>query len=86
MEVIYGRTFQNQAVQMDGRHFSHCTMINCILDYSGKPVTLEDTEFQGCQFRFTGDASLTVNFLRCFGMLHADADFFMVTNSTVRST
>lgn len=85
MVVTAGQTFENRTVQMDNVHFSRCTLINCVLEYSGKPVILEETEFKGCQFRFTCDAAMTVNFLKCFDLLRHDANYVSVDIPTLPS-
>lgn len=72
-EVISGRTFQDEVVMLDGRHFIECTLNQCTLLYSGQPVMLESTGFHGCCFRFHAEAALTVQFLETFELLLSDS-------------
>ena len=72
-ELVSGRTFRNEVVSLDGRHFVECTIENCVLRYSGQPMVLETTTFDGCTFEFGSEAAQTVQFLECFSMMAESA-------------
>ena len=47
-ETFTGRTFENEAVHLDGRRFGHCTFNNVTLIYHGKArVDLINSKFSG---------------------------------------
>ena len=69
LERIADRSFTEETVQLDGRHFVDCRVANCVLEYSGGPVILEGTEFTGCRFRFGGEAAMTISLIGCFGLI-----------------
>lgn len=69
LQRVSGRTIENQIVDMDGKHFLDCEILNCTLQYSGLPVLIESSRFSGCNFQFAGQASLTLRFLECFELM-----------------
>jgi hypothetical protein len=72
MEVVQGQVIQGQSVEIDHKTFIDCTLINCILNYSGEPVTFQRTRFQGCRYVFFGLARRTVHFLQGAGLMDYD--------------
>ncbi len=74
METIQGKTLHNGSLQIDEKTFIDCTFINCILEYSGRPVHFERTLLRGCRYIFFGEAKCTVQFLQCTGLLLHEAD------------
>lgn len=68
MQVLSGLTLANQTIEMDGKHFIGCSVLNCTLEYNGQPLVVESTRFDQCSFRFKGEAALTLKFLECFGL------------------
>lgn len=73
LEAISGRTFREEIVALDGRHFIRCSLYKCTLQYSGQPVVIESTEFCSCRFRFSAEAALTVQLLECFDLMLPDS-------------
>lgn len=86
LQVVLGQTIENQTVVMDGKHFIDCSIVNCVLEYSGQALVMESTQFSGCSFRFKGEAALTLNFLQCFGLTpEAREEVAVVPSPPVRS-
>ncbi len=72
MEVVSGCTIQDECVVIDGKRFTDCTLINCILEYSGDPVDFVRTRMRGCRYVFYGRARHTVQFLQGTGLMLYD--------------
>ena len=68
---IHNQTFANAAVEMDGKRFSDCVFINCVLRYIGKdPCQWENTKFDdACVWKFDGCALNLIRVLRAIGLL-----------------
>jgi hypothetical protein len=64
MEVISGLTIKDECVAIDDKHFIDCTLINCILEYSGSDVAFDATRIRGCRYVFFGRARQTLQFLQ----------------------
>lgn len=80
LELVAGRKFVNEVVTLDNRHFRECVFEQCTLEYSGRPVVLELTRFNGCRFQFHDAAALTVKLLECFEMMsQTHADYALTT-------
>lgn len=59
------REFRDEAVNLNGNHFSGCKFINCQLIFNGVgAVGLVDIQFLNCRWIFDGPASDTVAFLK----------------------
>lgn len=69
MKLIEGRTIENEYVDLDGKQFRDCTLINCLLRYSGEPVIFESSRLESCRYVFFGPARATVHFLQAVGLL-----------------
>lgn len=69
MEIISSRTIEDQSLEIDDKSFIDCTFINCILEYSGRPVNFERTMMRGCRYVFFGEARSTVHFLQGIGLM-----------------
>lgn len=69
LEVVAGRSFRNERVVLDGRHFRDCELVDCTVQYGGNPVILETTRLEGCNFQFEGYAAMTIQLLETFDML-----------------
>ena len=69
MEVIHGQTVEDEVLNIDGKHLIDCTLIGCVLKYSGKDVIFERTSLQGCKHIFYGKARQTVHYLQTVGIL-----------------
>lgn len=80
LETIRDRDFEHEFVVLDGRHFIDCKLSHCTLQYSGQPVILETTTFQGCRFEFRDGAALTVQLMECFELLF-DANKLQISTS-----
>ena len=69
MEIVQGKTLESVSIVIDGTMFVDCTMVDCILEYSGGPVTFERTQMRGCRYVFFGQARATVHFLQNVGLM-----------------
>ena len=74
MEMVHGKTLHNGSLLIDDRTFVDCTFVNCVLEYSGRPVHFERTHLRGCRYVFFGEAKCTVQFLQCTGLLPDRSD------------
>jgi len=56
--------FADQAVELDGSSFDHCTFEDCQLIFRGSaPVSLVECGFMECDWQFADVAALTVKFI-----------------------
>ena len=86
LQIVSGQTFEQETLVMDGKHFVACVISGCVLEYSGQALVMESTQFNGCSFRFKGEAALTLNFLECFGLTPETRDeLAAVPSRTARS-
>ena len=69
MEVVSGLTIRDEAFALDGKHIIDCTLVNCVLEYSGGEVVLERTQLRGCRHVFYGQARLTLHYLQGVGLM-----------------
>lgn len=75
LELVQGRQFKNESVEIDGKKFVSCTFDGCSLVYAGG-----DVEFgigctaQNCRPMFSGAAARTVRLLQVLGLLGFDPD------------
>ena len=69
MELIQGQTILGESLDIDNKYFIDCTLEDCTLEYSGRPVTFERTHLRGCRYVFHGLAKTTVQFLQCTGLM-----------------
>jgi hypothetical protein len=72
VETIRWQVIEGQALRIDGTIFSDCTLVNCVLEYSGLPVIFERTQMRGCRYVFFGPARSTVHFLQGVGLMSND--------------
>ena len=57
-------TIRDELLEIDTKNFIDCTLIGCILEYSGHPVVFERTRLLGSRYVFFGPAKSTVQFLQ----------------------
>ena len=69
LEVVSGLTIEGEAFALDGKHIIDCTLVNCVLEYSGGEVVLERTQLRGCRHVFYGQARLTLHYLQGVGLM-----------------
>jgi hypothetical protein len=69
VEIVQGKTLDSVSVVIDETMFIDCTMIDCILEYSGGPVSFERTNMRGCRYVFFGQARATIHFLQEVGLM-----------------
>ncbi len=69
MEIILGLTIENESIRIDGKHFIDCTLVDCILEYSGGDVMFERTHMRGCRHVFYGRARRTLHYLQGTGLM-----------------
>lgn len=72
MEVVACRTFRNERVILDEKHFVDCDLIECILEYSGGPIAFESSKISRCQYFFYGPARRTVDYLQAVGLVNSN--------------
>ena len=76
METVSNRIIEGESLVIDNKHFVGCTLINCILEYSGDDVVFDRTEMRGCRYVFFGRARRTIHFLQGTGLMpHAPAEW-----------
>jgi hypothetical protein len=62
--LVQDAKFEGESLSIDGSHYRRCTFIRCTLVYSGLlPVSLENNNFDECQWHFAGPAQNTLGFL-----------------------
>ena len=69
MDTFRNLTLESETVALDGKHFIDCIFSNCILEYSGGSVILEQTHLRGCHYVFFGQAQMTVRLLQNIGLM-----------------
>ena len=69
MQLVQGQTIQGELLDIDNKYFMDCTLEDCTLEYSGRPVTFERTQLRRCRYVFRGSARTTVHFLQCTGLM-----------------
>lgn len=69
MEVVSGKTIEGVAFELDGKHIIDCTLVNCVLEYSGGEVVLERTHLRSCRHVFYGRARQTLRYLQGVGLM-----------------
>ncbi len=76
LKAVVGLTIENESVEIDDKHFIDCTLVNCILEYSGRAVAFERTHMRGCRHVFFGQARRTLHYLQNTGLMpYAPADW-----------
>ncbi len=83
MKMLVGETLSGESVEIDGKHFVDCTLIDCVLDYSGFPYIMERTSLRGCRYLFYGQARGTVHFLQDVGLLGSASTDWGEVSSTL---
>ena len=71
MQTVSQVTFQDETVCLDDTHFIDCTLLRCVLQYSGRELMLERTELRGCRLQLSDAAGRTLSFLQCLGYMGA---------------
>ncbi len=71
MQTINGRIIRGESLEIDDKHFIDCTLVDCILEYSGGDVTFERTSIRGCRHIFYGRARCTLPYLQDVGLIPA---------------
>lgn len=65
MADFKGKTFENQAVLLDGNTYEHCEFRGCNLIFNGTTSTsLANINETGCQWSFDGPVARAVQFLK----------------------
>jgi hypothetical protein len=60
MEQFQGQTVRGQVVEVDGKHFQNCHLIDCELQFSGGVFVLMETSITNCTWAFGGAAQRTL--------------------------
>ena len=69
MDIVRSETISNQHLTIDDTKFIDCTLIDCTLEYSGRPVIFEQTHLKDCRYVFLGDARRFLEFLQIAGVV-----------------
>ena len=69
MQTVSHVTFENETVCLDNKHFEDCTLVRCVLEYSGEALLIERTAFEGCRLKLREGAGRTMQFLQCMGYM-----------------
>ena len=79
MTTITGRTITGEHLQIDETKFVGCTLVRCVLGYSGGEISFDSTVIRNCSYVFFGHAERTVKLLQEVGLMpfiqHEWADF-----------
>ena len=73
MEVIEDQEIRGESVTIDDKSFIRCTLVDCILEYGGRPVLFDRTHLRRCRYVFFGKARSTVHFLQGVGLMEHGA-------------
>ena len=70
LEVVQGRHFINERVELDGKKFCSCSFNRCCLIYAGGTVEFgAGCIVENCRPEFSGSARRTVLLLHALGLL-----------------
>ncbi len=70
LEVVQGRHFINESVELDGKKFCSCSFNGCCLNYAGGTVEFgAGCIVENCRPEFSGPARRTVLLLHALGLL-----------------
>jgi hypothetical protein len=69
VQTVNRLTIQGESVEIDSKHFVDCTLVDCVLEYSGGDVIFERTEMRGCRHVFFGRARQTLHYLQGVGLM-----------------
>ena len=72
MKLVRGLILKGQTFDIDDHQFVDCQFTGCTLNYSGRPVSFEQTALRGCRYTFFGAAKMTLEFLDCVGLIPED--------------
>lgn len=62
--MIKGKTFRDQTIEIDGKHYVNCQFFGCKVIFFGyEPVKFEGCLFSHCEWVFDGPAENTLLFL-----------------------
>lgn len=67
--LVADQHLTRRRIRLDGHEFIRCTFIDCILEFSGGDVHIEDTLFVRPALEMDGAASNTTEVLRVLGAL-----------------
>ena len=69
LQTVSNLTIENETVCLDNKHFENCTLLHCVLEYSGEELRIERTSFRGCRLKLSAGAGRTMQFLQCMGYM-----------------
>lgn len=69
LKTIADQHITRRRIRLDGHEFIRCTLVDCILEFSGGDVRIEDTLFVRPAIEMDGAASNTTEVLRALGAL-----------------
>ena len=69
LDHIRQKSFYEETVRLDGRHFGDCTFHNCVVEYSGGSVVMERNYLHDCRYIFFEQAQMTVPLRQGLGLM-----------------
>ena len=72
MRIISDATLTSECLRIDDTHFINCTLVDCILEYSGGDVIFDRTVMRGCRHVFFGRARRTLHYVQRVGLMPYD--------------
>lgn len=72
LEIIKNKHLIGDYLSIDNKHFISCTLIDCVLEYSGGDICFEQTTLRGCRHVFYGPARGTLHYLQNVGLMPFD--------------
>jgi hypothetical protein len=75
METLSKQHIVGECLSIDDKHFTDCTLTDCMLEYSGGDVVFERTTLKGCRHIFYGPARGTLHYLQNVGLLALTDDW-----------
>ena len=64
-----GQTFKSRVFQLEECWFVNCVLRECTIFFAGGPYELANTTFDNCQWKFQGNAALTLGLLTQIGLI-----------------
>lgn len=63
MELVAGKTFENETVELAGKRFQGCAFRRCTLSFTGKPFQMAENVIDHCDWQFNDAAHVTLEML-----------------------
>jgi len=69
MTKYENQSLTHKVFQLEECWFVNCTLVECTIFYAGGSYTWENSHFQNCQWKFQGQAQLTIVLLQQLGLV-----------------